>query len=488
MRVCLLTEGTYPYVRGGVSTWCRDLIAGLPEMTFDVYALVGNPAGRLEYELPGNVRRVLNIPLWGHERLTEYNAGDVRSAGHRSVRALRDDFVPTFTGFLGHVLHGMDYGEPHELVEAVGALYRYFRENDYDWTMRREETWTAALDLFRAQPWHARFMTSLEAIELVRSLYRYLLPLAIELPDCDVMHTSVAGLCALAGIAAKTVHGTPLILTEHGVYLRERVLSLARAGFPASDRAVKKNLFSAIARAAYAASDVIAPVCSYNTKWERFYGVSDSRVRVIYNGVDEHRFADRDIWPATPTVGAVLRIDPLKDVATMIASAPHVRERVPNVRYELWGPVHDREYDVLCRTLVDDLNLRETVFFMGSTKDPADAYSNATVVALSSISEGFPFTLIEAMMCAKPVVATDVGGVREAIDTCGTVVPPKRPERLAQALIPYLTEPELARSAGKRARERALEFFTQERFLDNYRALYEQFGAGKTSPPVTSHG
>jgi len=488
MRVCLLTEGTYPYVRGGVSTWCRDLIAGLPELTFDVYALVGNPAGRLEYELPSNVRRVLNIPLWGHERLTEYNAGDLRSAGHRSVRALRDDFVPTFRDFLGHVLRGMDYGEPYELVAAIAALYRYFRENDYDWTMRREETWTAALDIFRGQPWHARFMTSLEAIELVRSLYRYLLPLAIELPDCDLMHTSVAGLCALAGIAAKAVHGTPLILTEHGVYLRERVLSLARAGFPASDRAIKKNLFSAIARAAYAASDVIAPVCSYNTTWERFYGVSDSRVRVIYNGVDEHRFSDRDFWPTVPTVSAVLRIDPLKDVATMIASAAHVRERIPNVRYELWGPVHDHEYDAVCHALVDELNLHETVFFMGSTNDPATAYSNATVVALSSISEGFPFTIIEAMMCAKAVVATDVGGVREAIGDCGAVVPPKRPERLAQALIPYLTEPELARSVGKRARERALEFFTQERFLDNYRALYAEVAARTQTAGAASHG
>lgn len=488
MRICLLTEGTYPYVRGGVSTWCRDLIAGLPEMTFDVYALVGNPAARLEYELPSNVRRLLNIPLWGHERLDEYNASDLRSAGHRSVRALRREFIPIFTAFLGQIASGMDYGEPYQLVESIGAFYRYFRHNDYDWTMRREETWTAALDLFRAQPWHARFMSSLEAIELVRSLYRYLLPLAIELPECDVMHTSVAGLCSLAAVAAKAVHGTPVILTEHGVYLRERVLSLARAGFPASDRAIKKNLFSAIARAAYAASDIIAPVCSYNTKWEKYYGVSDGRVRVIYNGVDEHRFADRDIWPATPTVGAVLRIDPLKDVATMIASATHVRERVPNVRYELWGPVHDRDYDAFCRRLVEELNLQETVFFMGSTKDPAEAYSNATVVALSSISEGFPYTIIEAMMCGKAVVATDVGGVREAIDACGTVVPPKRPERLAQALVPYLTDPQLARSVGKRARERALEFFTQERFIDNYRALYAQVAASAHIPEAASHG
>ncbi|MDE2481390.1 MAG: GT4 family glycosyltransferase PelF [bacterium] len=472
MRVCLLTEGTYPYVRGGVSTWCHELLVGLPEIEFSIFALVGNPASRLEYALPANCARVLDLPLWGHERLTEYNADDVRSEGRRDARALRAEFVPLFTGFLSEVLRGMEYASAATLIEHIGALYRYFRVHDYDWTMRREETWNVALDLFRTQAWHARFMTSLEAIELVRTLYRYLSPLALELPETDIMHASVAGLCALPGIAAKAVRGTPLILTEHGVYLRERVLALARAGFPFSDRSIKKNLFSAIARATYAASDVIAPVCSYNTTWERFYGVPEERVRVIYNGVDAARFEDRDTWPEVPTVGAVLRIDPLKDLLTMIASAAHVRAEVPNVRYELWGPVHDRAYEAECRALVSELGLDGCVHFMGPTSNPTDAYAASSVVALSSISEGFPYTIIEAMMCGKPVVATDVGGIREAIGTCGTVVPPKRPERLAQALVPYLRDPAMARATGKAARLRALELFTQATFLTNYRELY----------------
>lgn len=472
MRVCLLTEGTYPYVRGGVSTWCHELIGGLPEIEFDVFSVIANPSASSEYELPRNVRRLYDVPLWGHERLTEYNAADLHSAGKRDTRALRNEFVPLFSAFLTEVMRGMESSSPRVLVETIGAMYRYFRNHDYDWTMRREETWHVALDQFRDDAWHARFMTTLEAIELVRTIYRYLSPLALELPDCDVMHSSVAGLCALPGIAAAHVRGTPLVLTEHGVYLRERVLALARSGFPFSDRSIKKNFFSAIARATYTASSIIAPVCAYNTTWEHFYGVAPERVRIVYNGVDERRFADLDTWPSTPTVGAVLRIDPLKDVLTMIASARTVRASVPNVSYELWGPVHDHEYERTCRDLVRDLGLESTVHFMGPTKDPASAYANSTVVALSSISEGFPYTIIEAMMCAKPVVATDVGGVREAIGAFGAVVPPKRPERFGEALIPFLLEPGRARDVGKGGRARALEFFTQERFLATYRELY----------------
>ena len=474
LRVCLLTEGTYPYVRGGVSTWCDELIRGLDDLTFTVYALIGNPSASLEYELAPNVNRILCVPLWGHETLDEYNAFDVTGKRAKSVRALRSEFVPRFEQFLSEVMRGMERADPASLITSIGELYIYFQANDYDWTMRRKEVWDVALQTFRAQPWHRRFMTSLESIELVRSLYRYLLPLAITLPPADIMHTSVSGLCAIAGIAAKYVHKTPLILTEHGVYLRERVLGLARGGFPFSDRTVKKNLFSAIARATYACADRIAPVCTYNTTWEHFYGVSDERIEVIYNGVDEDRFEDRDLWPSVPTVSAVLRIDPLKDVITMITAASYVRQTIPDVQFKLWGPVHDREYERTCRLLIEQLGLQETVHLMGPTKDTVAAYSDAHVVALSSISEGFPYSVIEAMMCAKPVVATDVGGIREAIGEWGSVVPPKRPERFAQALVQYLCDPHLARSTGKGARIYALANFTQTAFLQNYRDLYAQ--------------
>jgi glycosyltransferase involved in cell wall biosynthesis len=481
VRVCLLTEGTYPYVRGGVSTWCHDLIGGLPDVEFIVYAMIGNPSGQLEYKPPANLTRIVSIPLWGHERLAEYNAPDIGTGRRsRSVAALRSRFLPLFEAFLDQIMRGIEYSEPATLMRTIGELYAYFRFEEYDWTMRREETWAAAMRTFTREPWHARHMSSLEAIELVRSLYRYLIPLAIELPPADVYHASVAGLCGIAAIAAKHVNGTPVILTEHGVYLRERVLALARAGFPFSDRTIKKNFFSGIARATYAASDVIAPVCLYNTTWERYYGVPENRLRVIYNGVDESRFDDRDCRPERPTVAAVLRIDPLKDVPTMIASATTVRAQIPNVQFKLWGPALDPEYLDVCRRLIADLGLDETVYLMGPTLDPAAAYADSHVVALSSISEGFPFSIIEAMMCAKPVVATDVGGVREAVDRFGSVVPPKRPELLGQALAALLLDPDRARALGKAGRQFALEHFTQTTFLDAYRKLY----ADVTSVPM----
>ncbi len=474
MQSLLLTEGTYPYVRGGVSTWCHTFISGLSELQFTVYALVGNPSSDVEYVLPPNVVRTIAMPLWGHERLDEYSGGDLQSEGRRDVRALRQEFVPLFSTFLDEISRGMESAQPQRLVDAIGQLYLYFRRHDYDWTMRREEVWNVTLAQFRSSAWHDRFMSALEAIELTRSFYRYLAPLAVAIPPSDIVHVTAAGLCGLVAIAAKSALGYPVILTEHGVYLRERVLELARAGVPFSDRTIKKNLFSAVARATYAVADIIAPVCSYNATWERFYGVPDDRIMVIYNGVDERRFDDRNFRPERPTVTAMVRIDPLKDIETLVASAPFVRERFPDVVFDIWGPIHDEAYNRQVVELVGVLGLEECVRFRGSTSDPAAAYAEASVVALSSISEGFPYSVIEAMMCAKPVVATDVGGAREAIGECGTVVPPKRPQRLAEAICDMLARPEEAVLVGKRARERALELFTLSGCLASYRALYAE--------------
>ncbi len=472
MRSLLVTEGTYPYVRGGVSTWCHLLISGLSEVDFMVFALVGNPSNATEYEIPTNVVRTIALPLWGHERMEEYSGADLRSELRRDPRALREEFVPLFAAFLDEIVRGMESAHPQRLVDAIGGIYTYFRKHDYDWTMRREEVWNVTLAQFRASAWHDRFMSALEAIELTRSFYRYLAPLAIEIPASDIVHTSAAGLCGLVAVAAKSALGIPVVLTEHGVYLRERVLELARAGFPFSDRSIKKNLFSAIARATYAVADVIAPVCSYNATWERFYGVPEDRILVIYNGVDQTRFDDRNHRPERPTVTAMVRIDPLKDLETLVASAPFVRERFPDVVFDIWGPVHDEAYNLRVLELVRALGLESCIRFRGSTSDPAAAYAEASVVALSSISEGFPYSVIEAMMCAKPVVATDVGGAREAIGDCGTVVPPKRPQRLAEALCDLLARPEEAVALGKKARARALELFTLDGCLTNYRVLY----------------
>jgi glycosyltransferase involved in cell wall biosynthesis len=107
-------------------------------------------------------------------------------------------------------------------------------------------------------------------------------------------------------------------------------------------------------------------------------------------------------------------------------------------------------------------------------EDIRDAYAAGNVVMLSSISEGFPFTLIEAMSCGRATVSTDVGGVREAVGDTGLVVPPRDPERMARAALKLLGDPALRAGMGEAARLRVIEQFTLRQTISAFREIYHE--------------
>ncbi len=94
------------------------------------------------------------------------------------------------------------------------------------------------------------------------------------------------------------------------------------------------------------------------------------------------------------------------------------------------------------------------------------------VVVLSSISEGFPYTVIEAMTCGRPCVATDVGGVAEAVAETGVVVPPRDPAAMADACVQLLEDPALRTRLGTAARARVLTYFTVDQAINTFGELY----------------
>jgi len=103
---------------------------------------------------------------------------------------------------------------------------------------------------------------------------------------------------------------------------------------------------------------------------------------------------------------------------------------------------------------------------------------------LSSISEGFPFSIIEAMSCGRTTVSTDVGGVREAVGDTGVVVPPREPGRMADATLALLRDHERRRRLGRLARQRVIDRFTLRRSVDAFHAIYHELaGAPQVYEP-----
>lgn len=158
---------------------------------------------------------------------------------------------------------------------------------------------------------------------------------------------------------------------------------------------------------------------------------------------------------------------------------------MPEAKLRLFGgtPKGGEGYRDGCIALAAELGIADSVVFEGRVADITDAYAAGNVVMLSSISEGFPFTLIEAMSCGRSTVSTDVGGVREAVGDTGLVVPPREPEPMAAAALELLRDPERRARLGEQARLRVIEQFTLRQNIDGFRNIYtELLGTARWLP------
>ncbi|HLV13342.1 MAG TPA: GT4 family glycosyltransferase PelF [Trueperaceae bacterium] len=480
MKVALLTEGTYPFHAGGVSVWCDQLVRGLPEHQFHVVAVTSDAALALATRLPRNVVQVTRVPVWG-------SAPPQRRGGQGASRR----FLEVYRHFVASVVNPDGEDAVPRFAESLAAMYRYGQEANLGAALLSNEALgqlSSAWHEAGARPGRSRsrgvaisFADALTAADLMEHFLR---PLSFVPPEADVYHAASNGLCALIGLAAKWQHGVPLVLTEHGIYLRERYLSNLDGPGTHVVKSLLLGFFRLLSSAVYEQADAIRPASDYNQRWQIRNGADPRRIGTIYNGIDVSAFTPDLGEPEAPTISWLGRIDPLKDLETLIRAFRHVKERLPEARLRIFGsaPSPGDRYLSACMDLVARLRLNGSARFEGRVAHPADAYRAGTIVALSSVSEGLPFTLIEAMASGKAVVATRVGGVREAVGDAGLLVAPRDDVGMAEACVRLLTDPCLRRELGARARQRALERFTVEQTLEAYRGVYRQLGSSVRTP------
>jgi glycosyltransferase involved in cell wall biosynthesis len=164
----------------------------------------------------------------------------------------------------------------------------------------------------------------------------------------------------------------------------------------------------------------------------------------------------------------------MKDQSTFLRAAKLTRAAVPDSSFILAG---EGEQTTRLQELAADLDLSENAFFIGRCTRIADLLSISDVCVLSSKGvEGFSNSILEYMAAGRPVVATDVGGAREAVvdGETGYIVLPEDPETMATRLISLLREPERAWAMGERGRKRVLEQFSCEAQLTRVEKLYER--------------
>nr|WP_269328846.1 GT4 family glycosyltransferase PelF [Kineosporia babensis] len=491
----MITEGSYPFSHGGVSVWCDQLVRGLPEHVFDIVALTGTGTEKLLWDMPENTGSVRSLPMWGPARpttgrlaLADRLRPGRRNAARPLIRSGLDSVARVSALELLRALVEPDLRQAG--VRFRAALKNWARlapDHDLEGALLSPASISVLMQAWPAEELAAHWggkqrglPTVADAVTATRLLAHMLRPLEHQPPVADVVHLVSNGIAGLVGLAAKWRHGTPFVLSEHGVYLRERYLAFGRSTYARPVKWLLLRFYRLLSSAVYAEAALVAPGNVYNQRWEVWDGVPDNVIRTVYNGVDPAEFTPVDSEPEVPTIAWLGRVDPIKDLETLLRSFALVHESCPAARLRIFGgtPAGNEDYRRMLEELTVELGLSDSVCFEGRVDSVQDAYAAGHVVALTSISEGFPYTVIEAMSCGRATVSTDVGGVAEAVGDAGLVVPPRDPRAFADACLKLLQDDEERRRLAGTARQRVIELFTLEQSLAAFRAIYTDVQAG----------
>ncbi len=495
IKVMMATEGTYPFHQGGVSVWCDLLINKLPDIDFTVFSVIMNPYVTQKFSLPENAS-LIKVPLWGTEEPSEHLTTPFSkiylSKKMTTDKAISKYFIPYFKILIEDILSVKK--DPEKFGDAVFGLYNYFQKYEYKKSFKSQVTWNIYKELTSKYIIDAHNKLPQAGVySMIQTLlwvYRFFNIINTPVPYVNVAHATAAAFCGIPCVVSKMQNKTTFLLTEHGVYLREQYLSLSQRKYSSFMNTFLIRMVQSVVSVNYHFADQVSPVCEYNTKWEEKLGVDKKKIKVIYNGVEKSVFLSSEASvPKTPepTVVMTARIDPIKDIITMIRAAALVKRDIPNVKFIVYGSVTVPIYKKECEDLIKELGLTETFILAGHTSNVAAAYKSGDVVALSSISEAFPYSVIEAMLSGKPVVATDVGGVAEALGDTGFLVNPMDYQQMATSLLKLLMNPSLRYDMGEEARQRALNLFTIGNFLQNYMKTYISLSMGILNYEEDSH-
>ncbi|MEV1023954.1 DUF3492 domain-containing protein [Streptomyces sp. NPDC050264] len=528
MRIGLLTEGGYPYVSGEARLWCDRLVRGLEQHEFHIYALSHSQeqedAGWLE--LPPQVSRVRTAPMWAGGQGNECGArsGAFGRRARRRFASLYEELATAVARGPGGEAGGASGsgGEADRFATALYGLAELARDAGTLGPSLRSEAAVRILERACRAPGAQRTARAARVPDLLAfagHVERALRPLSLDwyqdapggfedggLGSVDLCHATSGGAAALPGLIAKRFFGVPLLVTEYGVQLRARYIAAGDAELSAPVRALLAAFHGLLAAEVYRQAAVITPGNAHARRWQERCGADRAKLRTVHPGMEASRFAEvgeREEPGEPDTLVWVGRIDPSKDLISLLHAFAEIRKEEPKARLRIVGAMpprraaggtdqgrpsdHEAEaYLGHCKALAAQLfpDEAEGIHAVGENPvsfeelgapeapDLADVYGAGGVVVLSSVVEGFPISLVEAMFCGRATVSTDVGAVVEVIGGTGLVVPPRNPRALAEACVALLRDSGRRERLGAAARARALELFTVEQNITAFHGIY----------------
>jgi len=489
-KVLLICEGTFPFNTGGVSTWANDLCSKISDTDFIVYSINANVEAIPKYAIGENIKSIIQVPMWSPEEpldCVDYNIkySDVLLRKEQTTtKIIKSLFLEHFIAFIKEI-----YAENTDILALDHCFYKmwsYFQVYDYKITMCSDSVWRAFhTTVKKLLPQDELVEVTLEEVTIgLRWIYRFLIPMAIDVPKVDISHVTISGVAVIPALALKYQNDTPILVTEHGVFIRERLISISSSDYSYFLKKMLIRFSESITKLVYHHATKITTVSKFNMSWETYYGAEIGKIEVIYNGVDHTKFrpvSKPKHLQNVPTVVAAARIFDLKDILTMIRTCNEVRKVIPEVQFLIYGNKDAvPEYTDSCEELIRELSLEENFHLKGFHDSPHQLYAEGDISILTSISEGFPYTVIESMSCGIPVVSTDVGGVSEALDDqCGVICKPKDYVEIGNSVIRLLSNEDLRKQMGLNARKKVIENFTLENFIRAFEDTYENLNCNR---------
>lgn len=490
--IVLLLEGTFPFVSGGVSSWVNQIILGLPNFSFGLVFLGGNRTfyDGYKYPCPDNV-----VHLECHYLMESW---DEKKA--RPVKGNKDIFQQVDK--MHHCLRSSNIDFDETALNIVMAALGNTNELSREDFLYSEESWQQIKDYYRNYCTDPSFVDYFWTIRTMHAPLFILAKIVKNLPPAKVLHSVSTGYAGMLGMMLQQSRKIPYILTEHGIYTKERKIDLAQADWIADAsetfgtrldddvsyiRRLWIRFFEGIGRLTYNSAEPIISLYEGNRQRQIEDGAEAQKTQIIPNGIDIERFSLlRESRPdgIPPVLALIGRVVPIKDVKTFIRAMRTVCNHIPEAKGWIVGPEdEDADYAKECHALTESLKLENNVMFLGYQKVD-DILKQISLVVLTSISEALPLVVLEAYASGIPALTTDVGSCRELIEGnneedralghAGRVVQIANPEETANAAIELLTNRDEWLKAQAAAIKRVERYYTQQEMFTKYLNIYSQ--------------
>jgi len=485
--IMILGEGTYPYIRGGVSSWIHQLLVGLPEFTFGIIFLGSRAEDYREmlYELPPNLVHLEVHYMFDDEK----HLPSKREGSNEAIQTVQE-------------LYAFFKEEKDNIPQEMHGISFYMKKMPYSDFLFSHNAWKFIEERYRENCPDISFVDYFWTVRNIHKPIWKLAEIVTKMPKVKLLHSPSTGYAGFLGSLAAYDKKLPFILTEHGIYTRERKIDMLTADWidfkkpsllkqPEEANYIQQmwvRFFERIGEFTYAKADAILSLYSGARDIQVQFGAPQDKTEVIPNAVDVdelNALLEKRPEGVPQVITLIGRVVSIKDIKTFIRAMRITINAIPEAEAWIVGPMdEDEEYALECQNMAESLGIKDNVKFMGF-QNIKDILPCSGLQTLTSISEGMPLVILEGFAAGVPCIATDVGscydlikgGLNEediALGSAGEITGIANPTALATEYIRYLKDEKLWKKAQAVALERVDRFYRQETFFKAYKDIYEK--------------